>query len=62
MIHICSCVMGPTSLETPRPPKNTSTFDIAIFAIGVVLVPSLEKLRRILKSKEIECEDLESNY
>lgn len=58
---IYAVVMGPTSLEIPRPPMNTSTFNIIFFAIGAALVPSLEKIRSILKSKEIEYEDLESN-
>lgn len=58
---IYAVIMGPTSLEIPRQPMSISTFNILFFAIGAILVPSLEKLRSVLKSKEIECEDLESS-
>lgn len=58
---IYAVIMGSTSLEIPRPPMNISTFNIVFFAIGAILVLSLEKLRSVLKSKEIECEDLESS-
>lgn len=58
---IYAVIMGPTSLEVPRVPMSVSTFNVLFFAIGAILVPSLEKLRSILKSKETECEDLESN-
>ncbi|MCR8745448.1 DUF368 domain-containing protein [Romboutsia lituseburensis] len=58
---IYAVIMGPTSLEIPRPPMNISTFNILFFAIGAILVPSLEKLRSVSKSKKIQCEDLESS-
>lgn len=51
---IYAVIMGPTSLEIPRAPMNISGFNIVFFAIGAILVPSLEKLRNILKYKETE--------
>ena len=53
---IYSVIMGPTSLEIPKEPMSISTFSIAFFAIGCALVPALEKLKRMLKSEEIESE------
>lgn len=55
-------IMGPTSLEIPRPPMDASTFSIVFFIIGCTLVPGLEKLKTILKNKNIELENLEMNY
>ena len=54
-------IMGPTSLEIPRPPMDISTFSIVFFIIGCTLVPGLEKLKTILKDKNIESENLEVN-
>ena len=53
---IYSVVMGPTSLEIPKQPMSISTFSIAFFIIGCALVPALEKLKRMLKSEEVELE------
>lgn len=58
---IYAVIMEPTSLEIPKKPMSISTFNIIFFAIGGVLVPSLEKLRGMLKNKDIESEDLESS-
>ena len=53
---IYSVIMGPTSLEIPKPPMGMSTFSIGFFIIGCTLVPALEKLKELLKNKEIESE------
>ena len=51
---IYAVIMGPTSLEIPRPPMSLATFSIVFFAIGCTLVPALEKLKVILEKKNIE--------
>ena len=51
---IYSVIMGPTSLEIPRPPMSIQSFSIIFFIIGCTLVPALEKLKDVLKNKEIE--------
>ena len=53
---IYSVIMGPTSLEIPKSPMGMSTFSIGFFIIGCTLVPALEKLKELLKNKEIESE------
>ena len=53
---IYSVIMGPTSLEIPKAPMSIDTFSIVFFVIGCVLVPALEKLKEVLKDKEIELE------
>ena len=53
---IYSVIMGPTSLEIPKPSMGMSTFSIVFFIIGCTLVPALEKLKESLKNKEIESE------
>ena len=53
---IYSVIMGPTSLEIPKPPMGMSTFSIVFFIIGCTLVPALEKFKELLKNKEIESE------
>ena len=53
---IYSVIMGPTSLEIPKPPMSIETFSIVFFVIGCALVPALEKLKSVLKNKEIESE------
>ena len=53
---IYSVIMGPISLEIPKPPMGMSTFSIGFFIIGCTLVPALEKLKELLKNKEIESE------
>ena len=53
---IYSVIMGPTSLEIPRPPMSIDSFSIIFFIIGCTLVPALEKLKDVLKNKETELE------
>lgn len=53
---IYSVIMGPTSLEIPKPPMSIQSFSIIFFIIGCTLVPALEKLKDILKNKETELE------
>ena len=53
---IYSVIMGPTSLEIPRPPMSVQSFSIIFFIIGCTLVPALEKLKDVLKNKETESE------
>lgn len=53
---IYSVIMGPISLEIPRPPMSIDSFSIIFFIIGCTLVPALEKLKDILKNKETELE------
>ena len=53
---IYSVIMGPTSLEIPRPPMSVQSFSIIFFIIGCTLVPALEKLKDVLKNKETELE------
>ena len=55
---IYSVIMGPTSLEIPRPPMSIQSFSIIFFIIGCTLVPALEKLKDVLKNKEIEIESI----
>lgn len=51
---IYAVIMGPKSLEIPKPPMSIETFSIVFFAVGVTLVPALEKLKTLLKNKNIE--------
>ena len=53
---IYSVIMGPTSLEISKSPMSISTFSIVFFIIGCTLVPALEKLKELLKNKEVESE------
>ena len=53
---IYSVIIGPTSLEIPKPPMSIQSFSIIFFIIGCTLVPALEKLKDVLKDKEIESE------
>ena len=53
---VYSVIMGPTSLEIPRPPMSIDSFSIIFFIIGCTLVPALEKLKDVLKNKETELE------
>lgn len=41
---------------------GAKTFSIEFFLIGCTLLPSLEKLKSILKNRNIESENLEMNY
>ncbi len=59
---IYAVIMGPTSLEVPKPPMSMSTFSIVFFIVGCMLVPSLEKLKYVLKNKNLESEDIETSY
>ncbi|MGL5751403.1 MAG: DUF368 domain-containing protein [Paraclostridium sp.] len=45
---IYAVIMGPTSLEIPKAPMSFDTFSIFFFAVGCVLVPSLELLKKVL--------------
>ena len=54
---IYAVVMGPASLEIPQAPMSIKTFSIVFFAIGCTLVPALEKLKAVLKDKNMESED-----
>ena len=58
---IYAVIMGPKSLEIPKPPMSVETFSIVFFAVGVTLVPALEKLKTLLKNKNIE-ENIEVSY
>lgn len=58
---IYAVIMGPTSLEVPQAAMSMETFSIVFFLIGCTLVPSLEKLKTVLKNKHIE-ENTEVNY
>ena len=58
---IYAVIMGPKSLEIPKPPMSVETFSIVFFAVGVTLVPALEKLKNLLKNKNIE-ENIEMGY
>ena len=53
---IYSVIMGPTSLELPKPPMSIDTFSIVFFVIGCVLVPGLESLKKVFKNKNEELE------
>ena len=50
---IYSVIMGPTSLEIPKTPVSIEIFNMVFFVIGCVLVPALEKLKELLKNKEM---------
>ncbi len=50
---IYSVIMGPTSLEIPKTPMSIEIFNMVFFVIGCVLVPALEKLKELLKNKEM---------
>ena len=58
---IYAVIMGPKSLEIPKPPMSIETFSIVFFAVGVTLVPALEKLKNLLKNKNIE-ENIDMGY
>ena len=51
---IYAVIMGPISLEVPKPPMSLESFSIVFFAIGCTLVPALEKLKDMLEKKNIE--------
>ena len=58
---IYAVIMGPESLEVPKPPMSIHTFSVVFFGIGCVLVPGLEVLKKVLKNKNEEVEALEAN-
>ena len=58
---IYAVIMGPESLEVPKPPMSIHTFSVVFFVIGCVLVPGLEVLKKVLKNKNEEVEALEAN-
>ena len=58
---IYAVIMGPESLEVPKPPMSINTFSILFFAIGCILVPGLEVLKKVLKDKNEEIEAVEAN-
>lgn len=58
---IYAVIMGPKSLEIPKPPMSIETFSIVFFAVGITLVPALEKLKALLKNKNIE-ENIDMGY
>ena len=51
---IYSVLMGPMSLEIPKPAMSISNFNMVFFVIGCILVPLLEKLKDVLKNKSTE--------
>ena len=50
-------IIGPSSLEIPQNPMSIKTFSMVFFSIGCILVPTLEKLKTILKNKTMEYDD-----
>ena len=54
---IYAVIMGPTSLEIPQAPMSFNTFSIVFFAVGCILVPSLEMLKRFLDKSNIDEEE-----
>ncbi|WP_331606585.1 DUF368 domain-containing protein [uncultured Intestinibacter sp.] len=53
---IYAVIMGPLSLEVPQSPMNLESFNIIFFVIGCILVPALEMLKVLLKSKSDDLE------
>lgn len=53
---IYAVIMGPLSLEVPQSPMNLESFNIIFFVIGCILVPALEILKVLLKSKSDDLE------
>lgn len=51
---IYSVIIGPTSLEIPKSPMSISIFSIVFFIVDCILVPWLEKLKAVLKNKNME--------
>lgn len=44
-----SIIQGPTTLDVPRDPLSLSTFSIAFFAIGGIVILGLQKLKEIVE-------------
>lgn len=53
---IYAVIIGPLSLEVPQSPMNLESFNIIFFVIGCILVPALEMLKVLLKSKNDDLE------
>lgn len=53
---IYAVIMGPLSLEVSQSPMNLESFNIIFFVIGCILVPALEMLKVLLKSKSDDLE------
>ena len=53
---IYAVIMGPLSLEVPQSPMDLESFNIIFFVIGCILVPALEMLKVLLKSKSDDLE------
>ena len=53
---IYAVIIGPLSLEVPQSPMNLESFNIIFFVIGCILVPALEMLKVLLKSKSDDLE------
>ena len=53
---IYAVIMGPLSLEVSQSPMNLESFNIIFFVIGCILVPALEMLKVLLKSKNDDLE------
>lgn len=47
-------VMGPTTLETPVSPMSLSTFNFIFFILGGVIILFLEKVKKLLQTKNID--------
>ncbi|MFR3567546.1 MAG: DUF368 domain-containing protein [Paraclostridium sordellii] len=59
---IYAVIVGPTSLEIPKPQMSFETFSTLFFIVGCILVPALEKLKVILKEKNTESKDINTTY
>lgn len=51
---IYAIVMGPTTLDVPQMPMNFGTFSIIFFILGGAIIMGLEKLKTILKTKNLD--------
>lgn len=49
---MAAIVMGPTTLSTPLPPVNIGNFRIVGFAVGLIVILSLELIKKGKKRKE----------
>lgn len=47
-------IMGPTTLEIPKNHLDFNTFNILFFIIGILIILSLEQLKKVLEKKKIE--------
>lgn len=44
-------LMGPTTLDTPKPPLDFSSFRIVAFLLGITILSSLEWIKRVTSKK-----------